>query len=423
MNILIRQAKVLDPASPFYNQLADIRIEQGTIQAIDAQLSSDDIQQVIDVPGLNVAPGFVDLFSYFGDPGYEFKETLETGTAAAAAGGYTEVFALPNTSPVVHNKSAVEYIVQKSRQLPVTVHPIGAISKNLEGKELAEMYDMYHSGAKAFGDGTASVQSSGLLLKALQYLKAVDAVLIQVPDDKSVSAHGLMNESVASTRLGLPGKPAIAEELMILRDLELVRYTGSKIHFTGISTAKGLDLIRTAKEEGLQVTCSVTPYHLFFTEADLDQYDTNLKVNPPLRNTADRDALRRGVLDGSIDCIASHHQPHETDSKVVEFEYARNGMVSLETAFAAVRTALPEISPERLTTLFSTAPRKIFGLQQPLIAKGEQANLSLFAPDTLWTVSAREFKSKSRNSAFAGLQLTGKPIGIIHKDRVILNEQ
>lgn len=422
MNILIRQVKVIDPNAPLHNQIADLRIVSGKIEAIGANLPAADGQETIDIPNLCVTPGWADPFAYFGDPGFEFKETLETGAAAAAAGGYTEVFSLPNTAPVVHNKLAVDYVVHKSGQWPVQVHPIGAVTKGAEGKELSEMYDMRLGGAVAFGDGNLPIQSSGLMLKALQYLKAIDAVLIQVPDDKTISAHGLMNESVVSTRLGLPGKPAIAEELMIQRDLELLRYSGSKLHFTGISTAKGVDLIRAAKKEGLKVTCSVTPYHLFFTENDLQEYDTNLKVSPPLRSEADRDALRQAVAEGTIDCIASHHQPHEWDSKVVEFEYARNGMTGLETAFAAVRTAMPELPLPDLTALFSTNVRKIFGLKEPAIVEGTQANLTFFLPDHTWTVAPDKLAGKSRNTAFAGLQLTGKPMGIISRGQMIFNK-
>lgn len=421
MNILLRQALVIDPASAFNRQQVDLHLRDGIIQAIGTSLSISDVPE-LSIPGLCISPGFADVFTSLCDPGFEYKETLQTGAAAAAAGGYTDIFALPNTAPVVHNRAAIEYLVQGSRFLPVSVHPIGAVSKGLEGKDLAEMYDMRNSGAIAFGDGTTSIQSSGILLKALQYLKAIDAVLIQLPDDKSISAHGLMNEGVVSTRMGLAGKPAIAEELMIARDIELVKYTGGKIHFTGISTAKSIELIRQAKAEGLAVSCSVTPYHLFFTEEDLQGYDTYLKVNPPLRSAADRDALRQGLLDGTIDCIASHHQPHEKDSKIVEFEYARNGMTSLETAFAVVRTAIPQISAEWLAQIFAVQPRAIFGLPQASITENGIASLTLFQMDAAWQVNKGTFKSKSENTPFLGYTLQGRIAGIINKGQVYLNQ-
>lgn len=420
MKILIRQARIIDPSSPYHQQQADIFIVNGSIGEIGSQLTHD-ADRIIEAAGVSVSPGWVDVFAHFNDPGFEFKETLETGAQAAAAGGFTDVFVLPNTAPVVHNKAGVEYIVQRSRILPAKVHPIGAVTKNCEGKELAEMYDMYRSGAVAFSDGSKSIQSSGIVLKALQYLKAVEGVLIQLPDDQSISAHGMMNEGVISTQLGLPGKPAIAEELMIARDIELAKYSGSKIHFTGISTALALEQISKAKNEGVGVSCSVTPYHLFFCDEDLTSYDTNLKVNPPLRSPGDRAALRQAVTEGLIDCIATHHFPHDKDSKIVEFENARNGMIGLETAFGVVRSCLPELSSEKLIELFCINPRKIFGLPLPVIREKETACLSLFTPDEKWIFGKNNIQSRSENTAFIDRELTGRPLGIIQQDSLFLN--
>jgi dihydroorotase len=419
MTILVRQAKIIDPSSPFHLQTADLLIENGVLTSMEPTISKE-ADKILAIPGLHVSPGWVDVFAHLCDPGFEFKETLETGAAAAAAGGYTDLMVLPNTTPVVHSKATVEYIVQKSRTLPVNVHPIGAITRNNEGKELAEMYDMERSGAVAFSDGTCSVQSSGLLLKALQYVKAVDKTVIQLPDDRAINPGGLMNEGIVSTRLGLPGRPAIAEELMIARDIELVKYTGSRLHFTGISTAKSVELVRQAKAEGLNISCSVTPYHLFFSDEDLKEYDTNLKVNPPLRPRADREALRQALLEGVIDCIATHHLPQDIDNKVSEFEYAKYGMIGLQTAFAVVRTAVPTLSAERLVELFAINPRKIFGLTPAAVRKGERVALSLFAFDKDWTFENNH--SKSANSPFLGQTLTGKPWGIINQDKLFLNQ-
>lgn len=420
MNLVLRQVTVIDPSSPFHQKQTDIFIQDGIIHSIGANLNTKS-EKIIDRKKLYVSPGWVDVFAHFPDPGFEFKESLETGSRAAAAGGFTDVMVIPNTAPVVQNKSAVEYIVQRSKILPVNIHPIGAVTKNAEGKELAEMYDMHKSGAIAFGDGNCSIQSSGILLKAFQYLRAIDKVLIQVPDDRSISAAGLMNEGIVSTQLGLPGKPAIAEELMIARDIELAKYTESKIHITGVSTMQSVALIKKAKADGVNITCSVAPYHLFFSDEDLIGYDSNLKLNPPLRTIADKEALQKAVLDGTVDCIASHHSPHEKDSKVVEFEYAKYGMIGLETAFAIAHTSLPELSLEKLVTLFSTNPRKIFDLNAPSIKENNQACLSLFT-DEEWLFTEKYIQSKSANTPFIGKKLRGRPLGIINKEQLFLNE-
>lgn len=411
MQIFIRQATISDPRSSLNGQTVDLLIDKGII-SINASPAAD--ARVIDVPGLCIFPGFTDVFAQFNDPGFEYKETLESGAAAAAAGGYTRVMVIPNTRPALDAKAQVEYVVQKSKHLPVTILPLGALSKNCEGKDLAEMYDMHSSGAVAFSDGTNPMQSAQVMLKALQYVKALDAVVIQVPDEQSLTKTGLANEGIISTQMGLPGKPPVAEQLMVARDIELVRYTGSRVHFTGLSTAASFELVRRAKADGLEVTCSVTPYHLNFCDEDLHDYDTNLKVNPPLRTRSEMEATRQALLDGTVDCIASHHQPHEYDSKVSEFEYARYGMEGLESCVGAVLAALPRLSNQRLAELFAISPAAIFGLPLPVIENGAAAQLSLFTTGTPYVFSASMIRSVSKNNAFTGKTLPAKPVGIIN---------
>lgn len=421
MKVLIQQATIVAPSSPYNGLIKDILIDKGVIADMGDQLS-DTEAPVIAQPGLHVSIGWMDIFAHFCDPGLEYRETLETGTAAAAAGGFTDVMVLPNTNSAVHNKSQVEYIVQKAKALPVNIYPIGAVTKNAEGNELAEMYDMQQSGALAFGDGINAIQNSGLLIKALQYVKTFDGTIIQIPDDRSIGAHGLMNEGIVSTQLGLPGKPMMGEELIVARDIKLARYADSRLHFTGVTSPKSLEYIKRAKEGGIKVTCSVTPYHLFFNEEDLRTYDTNLKVSPPLRDANSQAALLQALLDGTVDCIASHHIPYNYDNKVCEFEYAKNGMTGLESLFGAVLSMVNgEWSIGTLVEKLSVAPRKIFGLPVPVIEKGAAASLTLFNPDTAYVFDETMIRSKSKNSAFVGKPLKGKVIGIVNKEQLILN--
>ena len=417
MKVLIKRAIIISKASPFHGKSLDILMENGIISAIGNNLKTK-ADKTININGLHVSSGWMDCFANFCDPGQEYKETLETGSKAAAAGGFTKVMLIPNTQPVVYNKSQVEYLVQKSKDLPVQILPIGAITKNAEGKELSEMYDMHKTGAISFSDGINPVQSSGILQKALEYVLVMDGTIIQLPDDRSIGSSGLMNEGIVSTRLGLPGKPSISEELMIARDIELARYTGSKIHFTGVSTAKSLELIAAAKREKLKVSCSVTPYHLFFCEDDLKEYDTNLKVNPPLRTKKDRDALRKGVKNGIVDFIASHHQPQDWDHKVCEFEYAKNGMETLESVFGAVCAC--GISAEDFVIMQTENVRNIFGLPISSIEKGSKADITLFIPGEEYVFEEQNILSKCKNNAFIGKKLIGRVIGIINEDKLFL---
>lgn len=418
MTILLRQARILSPGSPYHQLVRDILVEDGMIREIAEKIEAPGAR-VIAHEHLHLSPGWMDLFAHFCDPGLEHKETLETGAAAAAAGGFTHACVIPNSIPVISQKAQVEYICHRSASLTVQVMPLGSVSRNAEGKDLAEMYDMHDSGAVAFSDGTLPIQSGALMAKALQYVKKINKPIIQIPDERSLSAHGLMHEGIVSTRLGLPGKPAIAEEIMIARDIELLRYTGSALHLTGISTRKGLQLIREAKSEGLNLTCSVTPYHLSFTDEDLAGYDTNLKVYPPLRAADDRAALLEGLLDGTVDAIASHHMPQHSDDKVCEFEYAKQGMITLESLFGVANRLLG--NPGKLVQLLAIAPREILNLPVPVIREGEPACLTLFDPREEYTFTADMIRSRSSNCPFIGHKLTGKVMGIIHEQKIHLH--
>jgi dihydroorotase len=420
MKLLIKQACITDPLSSHHGKIQDILIEKGIIREIAPSIS-EKTDQVIEGKGLQVSPGWVDIFSNFADPGFEFKETLVTGSAAAAAGGFTDVFLIPDTQPATDNKSQVEFIHHRNGGLPVTIHAIGAITRNLEGRHLAEMYDMKNSGAVAFSDGLHPVQSSGVLVKALQYVKAFRGVIIQIPDDTSISPGGLIHEGIISTQLGLPGKPMMAEELIIARDIKLARYTGSRIHFTGVTSPKSIEYIRRGKDSGIDISCSVTPYHLFFSDDALVEYDTNLKVYPPLRTKSVTNQLKQAVLDGTIDCIASHHLPHEYDSKILEFENAKYGMTGLETAYAAVQTLFPDLPAEKVYALFGANARNIFNLEPATIEKDKAASLTLFDQKASWTYDLTKTASKSRNSAFHGQVFKGKVTGTFTKGKLHLN--
>ncbi len=423
MHVLIRQAKVYDPQSAFHNQVVDIFIENGIISDIGRYTGTPaDTVTVIEGKDLRVSPGWVDVFADYREPGFEYKETIATGLAAAAAGGFARVLITPNTYPVLDQKSTIQYVQQRARGHVTTLHPMGAISRQTEGKDLAEMLDMHTFGAIAFTDGWKPVQSSGLMLKALEYVKAFDGTIVQLPADAPLSSGGLMHEGIVSTRLGMPGIPDLAETLMIHRDLELLRYTNSKIHFTGISAAGSVAMIRAAKAEGLQVTCSVTPYHLALTDELLTGYSSMYKVMPPLRTETDRQALIQGVKDGTIDCITSHHRPQEWDAKAKEFEYASDGMNIQQIAGALAWDAVREQIPaERLLDALAIAPRKIFGLEKNTLQQGAQAEMTIFTLAGTTSLLPENNHSLSRNNPFEGKTLAGKVVAVINNSFVHTN--
>ncbi|MBA3900166.1 MAG: dihydroorotase [Bacteroidetes bacterium] len=415
MAVIIRSAKIISSASESNGQTADILIIDGKITEIGKGLKAPEDAEIIEAEGLCVSPGWFDMHVNFRDPGFEWKEDLSTGRDSAAAGGFTGVAVMPSTLPPVHSKSEIEYIINKSRGFIVDILPVGTVSKNLEGKDLSEMYDMHLSGAIAFSDDKKSIADPGLLQRALLYSKSFNGLIINFPDEQKISLDGKMNEGITSTHTGLKGMPALAEDIMAQRDIFLVEYTESRIHFSTISSAKTVDLIRKAKKQGLNITAEVAVHNLFFDDTVLEGFESHFKVKPPLRTKEDITALLEGIADGTIDAIVSDHSPEDEEMKKREFDYAAFGAIGLETAFAAANTALKgKISLEKLIDILAINPRKILNLPIPAIKIGEKANLTCFLPKKKWEVTESDLKSKSKNCPFIGLTLTGKAVAVVN---------
>ena len=422
MHLLIRQAKMVAPGSEFHDQVVDLLIEDGIIKNIGNGLKSKDAE-VVEADGLHVSPGFTDVFADYREPGYEHKETIASGLEAAAAGGFTSVLLVPNTNPVVGSKSAVQFILKKAAGNAVSVYPLGAATKETEGKALAEMLDMHSNGAVAFTDGWKPVQNANLMLKALEYVKAFDGTIVQIPADAPLSEGGLMHEGPTSTRLGMAGIPTLAETILLHRDIELLRYTASKLHVTGVSSKEGVKMIRMAKAEGLNITCSVSPYHLALNDDSLDTYNSLYKVNPPIRSEADRQELVAGLKDGTIDCIASHHRPQEWDAKAKEFEYASEGMNVQEITFQLVYKARGDQVPlERIIDALAVKPKQVFGLEGDTIRKDAKANLAIFSTGGEWTLGKGNVRSLSANNPFIDTVFNSRIIGIVNNEQSHLNK-
>ena len=415
MNLLIKSATILDPGSPFHQQVADILIKNGVITRIAEDIEAD--ADLVDGEGKYVSPGFFDLNCNIGELGLETKEDMRTGTRAAAAGGFTGVAMMPNTVPPVHSKAEIEYLLNRAKGNLVDVYPLGTISHKREGKDLAEMYDMYLSGAKAFTDGNRPVQDAGLMERALLYAQGFDALVFSYPEDTAIAGKAKVNEGEISTLLGMKGIPSLAEELMIARDLYLAEYTVSKIHFSTISTARSVELIREAKRKGLEVTCDVAAHHLVLTDEALLGFDSQYKVKPPLRTKDDVKALIKGLKDGTIDAIVSQHTPHEIEFKDVEFEVAEYGIIGFQTTLAlALLSGLPV---ELLVEKLSINPREILGVEVPVIAEGEKANVVLFDINATWEYNGKSNLSKSVNSPFVGQNLKGKVLLTYNNQQIL----
>jgi dihydroorotase len=420
MKIFVKSAEILSKSSQYYKQVANLLIEDGILLYIGIEEKPADV--VIEAKDLKVSDGWFDMRCSLRDPGFEHKEDVYTGIAAAAEGGFTEIACLPNTNPGVNGKDVVEYIKSRQYNKLVNVHPMGYVSVDGKGNDLTEMIDMNKAGAVAFTDAEHAIWHSGLLVKALQYLQTFDGLLLQHAEDSNITKYGQMHEGIASTMLGLKGLPSIAEEVVIARDLELLKYTEGKIHFSRVSSAKSIELIRQAKKEGYKVSCDVVAHQIAFTDNDLHGFDTQLKVNPPFRSHEDNLAIIAGVNDGTIDVIVSDHCPHEVECKKLEFDLADFGITGLETAFSVFNSySNGHVNLETIIEKITVAPRRLLNIKQPVLAVGEKVNITIFSPSTEWTYGEKKIKSRSQNSPFLGKKLTGKALALVNNGKMSIN--
>lgn len=415
MKILIQSATISDPNSPFHKKKKNVLIQNGRITDIGSKNSSAD--KVIDAEGMVLSTGWVDVGTFVGDPGLEFKEDLDSVVKAASNGGFTEIAMLPNTVPSVQSKNEVNYITKGNGTRLVQIYPMASVTLKNQGEELTEMIDLNEAGAVAFTDGLKPVWNTDILLKSLQYLQKFNGLLINHPEDIWLNMFGQMNEGPNSTRLGLKGMPKIAEEVAVARDLELLNYAGGRIHFSRISSAKTIDLIRAAKKKKLNVTCDVTSYQALLDDSLLFDFDTNYKVNPPLREKADMDAILKGLKDGTIDVISSGHLPQDAESKVVEFDHADFGMINLQTFASQLATISKSVELDDLLEKVTIAPRKLLNLEMPTIDVDMKANLTLFDPAHKWKFTADKNHSRSNNSPWLDKEIVGKAVAVFNNSK------
>jgi len=418
MNILIKSAKIIDIQSKFHQKNRDILIENGKISNIAANIKNSNNYKEISFKNLHISTGWFDTSVSFGEPGYEERENITNGLNVAAKSGFTAVALNPNTNPFIDNKSAVEFLINKSGQHAVTLYPIANLTQQAKGKELAELYDMSNSGAIAFGDYNISIGNANLMKLALLYAQNFNGLVLSFPQDDTIANNGVANEGKNSTLLGLKGNPALAEELQIARDLFLLEYTEGKLHIPTISTAKSVKLIAEAKKKGLDITCSVSAHHVSLTDDELDDFNTHCKVTPPLRTKNDTNALLKGIKNGTIDMITSDHNPIDIEHKKVEFENALEGTIGLESLFGSLNKVL---ELEQIITCLTSNPRKRFGINNSVITVGEKADITFFDPDTEYKFKEENILSTSKNAAFLGKKLKGKAYGIFANNKLILN--
>lgn len=417
-NVILKQAKIIDSSSPFHLQTMDIKIENGTITVIEKEITNSTDFELVEVPNLHLSQGWMDPSVSFGEPGFEERETIANGLKVASKSGFTAVALQPNSNPVIDNQSQVRFVLNQARNQATNLYPIGALTRGSEGVDLAELFDMKNAGAIGFGDYKKALQNANLQKIALQYVQDFDGLVIVFCQDSTLKGSGIANEGITSTRLGLKGIPALAEELHVARNLFLLEYTGGKLHIPTISTQGSIKLIKEAKAKGLLVTCSVAVHNLVLNDEALTGFDTRYKVSPPLREEATRKALIEAVLDGTIDCITSDHNPLDIEHKKLEFDLAKDGTIGLESAFGALGTVLPlEVIIEKLT-----ASKLIFNLKPNKIAVGNKAEISLFTTTEEWTFTKESIQSKSKNSAFLGQKIKGKAIGIYNNGQLVRNK-
>ncbi|WP_142786469.1 dihydroorotase [Changchengzhania lutea] len=417
MNILIKSATIIDSKSDFHNLTQDLLIEKGIITKIANSIKNPGNYKEVTLDNLHISQGWFDSSVCFGEPGFEERETIKNGLKTAAASGFTAVAMNANTHPVIDSNSDITFVNSKSNNNIVTLLPVGALTVNSNGKDLAELYDMKNAGAVAFYDYKRPISNANLMKIALQYASNFDGLVCSFPLDESISGHGVMNEHISSTMLGLKGSPALAEELQIARDLFLLEYTGGKLHIPTISTLKSVALIREAKKKKLDVTCSVAIHNLYFTDSVLSDFSTLYKVSPPLRTQADIEALIDGLKDDTIDMVTCDHNPMDVEQKKVEFDHAAYGTIGLESAFGA----LQKMFTTKKTIELLTKGKSRFGVEFSSIAINNPINITLFNPDTTYTFSKQDMISKSKNAIFENETLKGKVYGIMANNKVSLN--
>jgi dihydroorotase len=422
MQILLKGGRLIDPVSG-RDETLDIHIADGRIERIGKSLTVPSAQ-VIDARGKIIAPGFLDMHVHLREPGFEYKETILTGCTAAAAGGYTGVCCMPNTKPAIDDESVIRTIQSKARAALnglVDVYPVAAVTAGRKGEHLAPLAELSAAGAVAFTDDGDPVHDAEIMRRALEYSSMFGKPIIQHAQDMPMTKGGVMNEGFTATSLGLPGMPSAAEDIMIARDIRLAQFTGGQYHVAHMSTAGGVDLVRQAKTKGLRVTCEVTPHHIALTDEVVRSYNTNTKMNPPLRTKDDVEALKQGLKDGTVDVIATDHAPHSFDEKEVEYQAAPFGIVGLETAVGLAITELllkNVLSLFQIVEKFAVNPRRLLHLPDIKITEGETANLTVIDPAVEWIVDPQAFKSRSKNTPFGGFRLTGKAVGVFNNGEV-----